>query len=313
MSAPKGQTILAVPIEPEYTDEEHRAIAKFDFLSYPGPICRLDFEGSRIGDLTIEQSLDGKTFTSVQTTSSKEPGGVQGPVMLKQPVRARYLRVTGAGGTEPPMLRNVQAAALKVPCAASVVAASGEIALKADFKDPAWPRQPVVVGFTKPDGSLFAQQPCELRLCHTANTLVAGLYARDTRMATAVANAKERDGAVVNDESFEIVIRVNRGEPLRFVINTLGTQFDAKGARTRHGTANGRLSPRATPTGWAATVAIPYSTIGIAPASRREHSGQFHPPPPATSPNDDTVWAPPERKRTVWPADVQLRAIRERK
>jgi hypothetical protein len=264
LTVPPGSVVLGVPTEPQYVDEEHRAVATFDFMTCPGPICRIDFEAARVGELTLEQSLNGKDYTQVQAWKSVAPGGIQGPIILDRPFRARYLRVTGAGQTEPPMLRNVQVAALKGVAGAVVAPVQEAPVLDASFKETAWPRQAEVLGFVTTEGMQFARQQTEIRLCHDADTLYIAVYARDDRMNTAVAKQTQRDAVLDSDESIEMQIRVGRGEPYRFAVNTTGTQFDALGGDAGWN-GDWKVVTKSYPTGWAAEIAIPFATLGIAP------------------------------------------------
>lgn len=286
---PAGHTVLGVPLEPEYVDEEQRARATFDFLTCPGPICRIDFEAARVGELTVEQSTNGRTYNGVNVWKSVAPGGLQGPVILPKPVRARCVRVTGAGASEPPMLRNVQVAALKGPCAAIVASAASPPTLDASFKEPSWPRQAEVIGFVSEDATRFASQQSEIRLCAAADTLYIAIYARDNRMKTAVSKQTERDAPLEGDESFEVRIRPSRAEALRFAVNLTGTQFDA-----RDGDASWdgewQAVTKSYPTGWAAEIAIPFATLGVRPRSGETLYANFirH---RRNVENEDSAWA----------------------
>ncbi|MDX9973030.1 MAG: hypothetical protein RBU21_08575 [FCB group bacterium] len=264
LKVPAGNVVLGLPTEPEYVDEEKRATATFDFMTCPGPICRVDFEAARVGELTVEQSINGKDYTNVEGWKSVAPGGIQGPMILERPVRARYLRITGAGETEPPMLRNVQVAALKGASAAIVAPASSTPEMDASFKEAAWPRKAEVLGFVATDGLGFAKQQTEIRLCRTSDTLYVAVYARDDRMKTLVAQQTERDAVLDGDESLEIQLRTGRGEPMRFAVNTAGVQFDAQGGDASWD-GEWQVVTKAYPTGWAAEIAIPFATLGVRP------------------------------------------------
>lgn len=294
---PPGYSVMEVPREPEYVDEAQRAVAVFDFLSWPGPICRLDFEAARVGDLIVEQSHDKKTFTVVETVSKQEAGGVHGPLLLKEPVKARYLRVTGAGQTEPPMLRNVRASALKGPAVAAVPTALSPPELDASFKEAAYPRHAEVTGFVRPDGVHFADPPTEARLCHTADALVIGVYARDDRMKTMVAAARDHDAPLWTEESFEIRIRAGRRETLRFIVNPLGTRFESRGDDASW---NGRWTAvtKNYSTGWAAEIAIPYETLGVSPRPGETLQTNFLRYRRNVT-NEDSVWVA-EKGRATW-------------
>lgn len=264
MKVPQGYRVLEMAVTPEYVDEQQRAQASFDLLSPPGPVCRVDFDASRIARLVVEQSHDGKQYREVQAWESLAPGGVQGPVILAKSVKARYIRVVGTGGTDPPMLRNVQLSAYKGPAIASVSAAAQAPDLDASFKEAAWPRTAEVDGFIRLDGSRFADEPCEVRLCHTRDTLFIGAYIRDRRMTTAVVTASGDDVPMDKDERFEVRVRAASGEPLRFVVNPAAAKLDA---RASDASWNGQWTAvaKAYPTGWAVEIAIPYATLNIQP------------------------------------------------
>ncbi len=264
MKVPQGYRVLEMAVTPEYVDEQQRAQASFDLLSPPGPVCRVDFDASRIARLVVEQSHDGKQYREVQAWESLAPGGVQGPVILTKSVKARYIRVVGTGGTDPPMLRNVQLSAYKGPAIASVASAAQAPELDASFKEAAWPRTAEVDGFIRLDGSRFADEPCEVRLCHTRDTLFIGAYIRDRRMSTAVVAASGDDAPIDTDESFEVRVRATSGEPLRFVVNPAGAKLDARASDVSW---NGQWTAvaKSYPTGWAVEIAIPYATLNIQP------------------------------------------------
>jgi hypothetical protein len=258
---PPGHAVLEVPVEPQYVDEAQHAQATFDFMSSPGPVCRVDFEAARVGELLVEQSHNRTQYTPVETVKHEQAGGVQGPLLLKKPVRARYMRVTGSGATDPPMLRNVHASALKGPAVAAVPAAPSAPELDASFKEAAWPRHAEVVGFVDLAAPRFAAESAEIRLCHTADALVIGAYLRDSRMKTVVAHSTQRDAPLWLEESLEIRVRSGRGEPLRFVVNPQGGQFDSKGNDASWNPA-WRVVTKNYTTGWAAEIAIPYAALG---------------------------------------------------
>jgi hypothetical protein len=289
VKTPSGHAVLGVPTEPEYVDEDQRARAQFDFLTCPGPIFRIDFEAARVGELTLEQSANGRNYTTVEAWRTAAPGGLQGPVLLSRPVRARYLRMTAAGGTEPPMLRNVQVAALKEPCSAVVVPVTTAPELDASFKEPSWPRQAEVLGFLTPDGGSFAPQQTEVRVVQTADTLYVAAYVRDDRMKTLVARETGRDASLAGDECFEVRLRPDRGEPLRFAVNPQGAQFDAQGGDASWN-GDWRAVTKSYPSGWAAEIAIPFATLGARPRQGETLQANFL-RQRRNIVNEDSAWA----------------------
>ncbi len=274
VKAPAGHRPLIFPTRPSYVDEEPRAVATLELLTPPGPVCRIDFEAARVGKLVVEQSVDGKSYREVTAVTSQVAGGVQGPLLLDPPVRARYLRITGSGETDPPMLRYVALGAYSGPGIGAVPGVATAPVMDASFKEAAWPRVAEVDGFVNGRGNEFAVHQSEIRLCHTEDTLYVAVYARDDRMDTVAAVRTGYDEPLEDEESFEVRILDATGEPLRFVVNPLGARFDARGANAAW---NGEWTAvtRTYTTGWAAEIAIPYRTLGYVPRANARVPANF--------------------------------------
>ncbi len=264
MRIPSGCRILEVPVQPEYTDEEHRAEALFDFIVAPGPILRIDFDTVGTATVRIEHSMNGRDFELAQKWTSRERGGFRPPAILDRPVTTRYLRVEVEAPVEMAVLRNMRVFAIKEVPAAVCGYHSEAPELDADFKDPGWPQRPQLEGFVRDDADAFAEAQTTVRLYHDNNALYIAGYMREPRMDTLVASHTERNAPLWEDEAIEFRFIPGDGHERRFVVNADGVRFDSLDGDLGWD-ADWEAVTRRYPEGWAAEIAIPFDALGGPP------------------------------------------------
>lgn len=264
MTIPAGCIPLEMPGTPTFHDAAHRATATFDFIASPGPICRIDFETAGTKSLTIERSDDARSFTPVDTWTSDAPGGLRAPIILQKPFQTRGLRIIVKSPEGQPVLRIPRVFALKEPTAITCAYSPMAPVLDASFKENAWPLIAPVYGFVRTDQPLFAKAQTTVRVVKAHQSLYFAIYAREPRMNTMVATMTHHDDPVWKEESCAIIIDTGASEPLCFAVNPLGTKFESRGGNPSWDGAWRAVCKNYT-VGWAAEIAIPFSTLGATP------------------------------------------------
>ena len=259
-----GHRPLEILAEPVYKDTEHTAQATYNFLAEPGPICRVDFDTVGAATVTLERSRDGQTFTTVHRMTSRERGGVRAPAILERPVSTRYLRITAEAPAEQAVLRNPRVFALKGPAVGVCGRSDAAPILDASFTEGCWPLEPQVDGFVLRNGRAFAQAQTTCWLCVAQDTLYIAVYAREPRMATMAASAKDRDASLEGDEHFEITVETPGGTVFTFAVNPLGTQFDSRDGDSGW-RGDWQVATASYDEGWAAEFGIPFKVFGQQP------------------------------------------------
>lgn len=259
---PPGQNIFEVMCTPTFSDKENRAEALFDFLQCPGPVYRIDFDTISTTALRVDASDKEGQFDLVEEWKSKSQQGVRGPVILRKPFRSRFMRVTAESPNEAAVLRNVRVFASKEPAAAVCAYTKTAPKLDGDFKEPMWPVQAQIDGFINPSTRSFAEAQTTVRVCHTADTLYIGVYAREPRAATMVADMTDDEAPLWDEECIELAIRPPGKPEYKFFANPNGARLDS---RDNDSNWNGEWQAVAKryPIGWTAEIAIPFSTLGV--------------------------------------------------
>lgn len=259
-----GHRPLEIVAEPQYADTEHTAQATYDFVTEPGPVCRVDFDTVGAASVTLEQSRDGKAFSKMQQWTSRERGGFRAPAILDKPVRTRYLRITVEAPAEQAVLRNPRVFALKGPAVGVCGRSDVTPVLDASFKEKCWPLEPQVDGFMLTDGKIFAAAQTTFWLSASRDTLFVAAYAREPRMTTMAASQNGRDAPLDGDEHVMVTLQVPGGKAFTFAVNPLGTQFDScDGEPAWDG--EWQVATASYDEGWAAEFAIPFKVLGVQP------------------------------------------------
>ena len=266
MPIPPECHVYEAPLKPAYYDAAHQAMATFDLLASPGPVCRLDFDTTGSDAAVLERSDDGKTFTEVKRWESNTPGGVQGPVIPDSAFRAPYVRLTAWSSNETAVLRNARLFALKQPPEALCSSTRQAPILDADFKEAAWPRIAQIEGFIAEQASAFAEMPTTVRLTQDGEALYLGAYMRESRMDTMHVTQAPRDAPLWEEESVEFIISADRAQTYRFIVNPKGCQFDS---RNDDASWNGEWDAivKDYPTGWAMEARFPFRMLGAWPSA----------------------------------------------
>jgi hypothetical protein len=262
----EGYQVFETQGTPTYTDTKSEAAATYDFLSPPGYVCRVDFETVGTAALDVAYSEDGRDYKIAQQWTSQQVGGVAGPAILDNPLRARYLQVTAHAPAEQAVLRNTRVFALKPPARATCVYAKTAPKTGGGYDAIDWPPDGQAEAFVLLDKPFFAEAQTAAAFYRTRDMLIVGLMASEPRIRTMVCEMKDRDAALWEEESFEIVLSTGEGELFRFVVNPLGAQFDSRGWDPGW---NGEwhVSAGQDDTSWSAIIEIPFNTLGVTPQS----------------------------------------------
>jgi hypothetical protein len=263
VNLPKGHTVLEVPVRPEFADHQGATEALFELLETPGPILRIDFDTLDPSAISIDRSLDGTTFETVERLDNPRIRPINPPVFIQRPFLATAFRVTVEGN--PPILRDPRVFALKDVPAAICSQTTASIELDGRFQERGWPAQAQIAGFVELDRARFAPVATTVRAMFTRDALYLGVYAREPRMNTIVSEMTARDAPVWNEEAIDI--RLDAGnQTFVFAVNPNGAQFDRRNGNAQWNGA-WRVQARLFTTGWSAEIEIPFDTLGHRPRS----------------------------------------------
>ena len=148
--------------------------------------------------------------------------------------------------------------------------------LDGSIDDPLWQLASPITDFKQrePNEGQPATESTEVRLLYSRNEIYFGISCHDSGSSDPVATQLRRDVTQELDDYFEVVIdsRHDRRNAYVFQINPLGTQRDAlitdeQAGETQDGDTGwdgvSTWEARITKDGWAATVAIPFSTLNF--------------------------------------------------
>ncbi|MCC6489368.1 MAG: hypothetical protein IT364_17840 [Candidatus Hydrogenedentes bacterium] len=269
MELPREFTVFEVLGTPLFDDAPGRTQATYDFIECPGPVFRVDFDTVATRKLTVENGAERNELKRIAEVPAEEAPGVRGPVILRKPVAARFLRVTAESAQDMAVLRNVRVFALKEPVAAVCISATAAPVLDASFRESPWPQEPQVRGFVTAEGLAFAEAQTTVRLCRTKDTLFLAVYAREPRMDTMLAKMTAKDSPLWSEESFEFSVQP-AGKPVyRFIVNPKGARYDSRD-NEQQWDGNWQAVTKVYPEGWAVEMAIPFATLGGSPAAGKD-------------------------------------------
>lgn len=165
------------------------------------------------------------------------------------------------------------AAATERP-ALRAVALSEPVVLDGWLNDPVWRSAPAASSFIQrePRAGLPASEPTEVRVAFTPTVLYIGVRAVDSDPQSLVARAMERDADITEEDSITIVLDtfLDRRNAYFFATNPNGVRTDAlisDDGDDFNVEWDGvwEVKARRTEEGWAAEMAIPFSTIRFTP------------------------------------------------
>jgi hypothetical protein len=259
---PGAFTVLEVPVRPEFIDQSGSTTAKFELLESPGPIVRIDFDTLEPRRMAVERKTTGEAFETVESWPNANSRALDPPLLLPRPFSASTFRVTIEAAQ--PVLRDPRVFALKDQPAAICSQGPTTPVLDGVFREAAWPTEAAVTGFVETTEQRFAAIATTIRLTRTRDAIYFGVYAREPRMDTSVADIATRDGALWTEEAIDLRLTIGN-DTFVFAVNPLGTQYDARNGNPAW---NGRwqaVTQRFT-TGWSAEIAIPFDTLGRTPS-----------------------------------------------
>jgi len=114
------------------------------------------------------------------------------------------------------------------------------------------------------NGRLLAVQP-RLHLAFDDTALYVAVAVPAVRGAQLRAKARERDGAVYSDDSVELFFSPGPTEKpyYQFVVNSLGTLFDADGREPAWNALGARAGASKTGSEWVVELPIPFADLGV--------------------------------------------------
>lgn len=150
----------------------------------------------------------------------------------------------------------------------------GEIVLDGFLNEPAWERAPAAAGFTQrePAAGQPSTEPTEVRVAFTPATLYVGIRALDSDPRAITAKEMRNDAQLWQDDAVAILLDtfLDRRNGYLFETNPNGAR--AEGLVSDEGDNVNmewdglwEVAARRTEDGWAAEMAIPFSTLRFAP------------------------------------------------
>lgn len=178
------------------------------------------------------------------------------------------------------------------------VSVSEPIVLDGWLNDPVWRSAPAAGSFIQrePWAGQPATEPTEVRVAFTPGTLYIGIRAIDSEPDGLVARALERDSDIKEEDSITVVFDtlLDRRNAYFFATNPNGVRSDgliSDEGDDFNGEWDGvwEVKARRTEEGWAAEMAIPFSTIRFTPDGRPWGMNVRR---IVRRKNEDSYWAP---------------------
>lgn len=263
INLPGSHTLLEVPARPEFTDRQGATEVLFDLLESPGPIVRIDFDTLNPTRMSIDRSTNGTTFENVQTWQNSRTKPAGPPLLVQRPFSATAFTLTVEGN--PPILRSPRVFALKDVPAAICSQTVNAPELDGNFRESCWPLDAQINGFVETTQGRFAAAATTVRLTYTRDALFLGVYARESRMETQVADIDRRDGSLWTEEAIDIRIGIGN-DKFVFATNPNAVQFDSKNGNPQFD-GQWTVSTKRFKTGWSAEIALPFNMLGKRPRS----------------------------------------------
>ena len=104
---PGNSRLVEADVVPRTQRNTYTMQVYIQFPSTAGPLARIDFETIELNGIVIEASWNGTDFRGVMHVTSQEKRGILAPVILHNPVKAPYIRLTATSATNTAMLREL--------------------------------------------------------------------------------------------------------------------------------------------------------------------------------------------------------------
>ncbi len=207
-----------------------------------------------------------------------------------------WLRIA-AGALACSLYAQSLAAAAERP-ALRAVAFAEPIVLDGWLNEPAWKSAPAAGTFVQrePRAGQPASEPTEVRVAFTPTTLYVGIRAVDSAPGSLVARAMERDADLTEDDSVTLTFDtfLDRRNAYLFATNANGVRTDALISDdgddvNQEWDGVWEVKARRTEEGWAAEMAIPFSTLRFTPGAGQWGMNVRR---IVRRKNEETYWAP---------------------
>lgn len=129
--------------------------------------------------------------------------------------------------------------------------------------DPAeWAAGGCLSDFVLLGGRGLPRLPTRVRVMHTRSALYIAAQMEDDKPGDLVANVRERDGRVYEDDCLEVfVVEAGQSEYAHFVVNSLGTRFDEYGKDVAENFEWNAVAA-VTAAGWSLEIELPFGDQG---------------------------------------------------
>ena len=287
---PTGINLYETPAQLTYNDERGVTEATFDFLADCGGVYRIDFETVNAQNIQLFSSADGVNYKpipiysnldedktrrfgglggSLTTAAGENP--VRGPIFPAVPLHTRFIRLRVESQADQAVLREVRAYSWKTVPRVTVSTFTNT---KSD--NVQWPDIIGITGFLHENGACLATAPTAINLARNNTHLFIGIMAEDPMPHAVGASMTLRDAPLWEEECVEVHIRPKDQSARCFIVNPLGTQYDAMAVAENLAAwdegwdAQWRVQAEKTATGWTATLMLPFSILGGKPEKREE-------------------------------------------
>lgn len=252
--------LYELPADWQFADTPGRVQAVTDLGVPVAPVARIDLEAPGAGLLRLEESSSGDTFTPLGEWRARPGQASPAPLFPRPASPTRYLRLTAEASGDRAILREVRLFAPAPEPLARCAYARATPPSDAGFSAVPWPSRPQVMGFLRDDGQ-YAQAPTTGFFTRTRDALYVGLVMHEPRPAATVAGLRSHDAPLWEEESVEVLLRLEGGPVYRLAVNPLGTRFDSEDGDPGW---DGNWTARAetTATGWRVLMVLPHAMLG---------------------------------------------------
>lgn len=179
------------------------------------------------------------------------------------PLRLRLICALGAL-----LLSATLARAAVLPVAATFAPRAGGPTIDGKLTEEAWSQTPVLTPYISVLDETYPTAQTEAMVFTDGKVLYFGFRLYEPNMNQVVAKRTARDSGVWADDCVEIFLKPGGAKDYyQFVVNSLGTQEDVRG-HDNSWNASWQAKAGTFPGGWTVEVGIPYSAIGLTPATQ---------------------------------------------
>ena len=262
---PPHLQLLEVPVQPEFRDELGQVRATLDFGAAVAPIMRIDYETVAAEQIRLSAGGSLNNLQGIETWERDGVSVLRGPALLRQAQAARYFQMEVSSAAEQAVLRELRAFALK-PVAELHAPDTMDFSTQRNpqISELIWPQDPQGRGFVNAEAERFAEVPTEFRVLWNRSHLLLRVDAIEPRLQTMVSQFTERDAALWEQESIEILLSATPHQRYRFVVNPEGVQFDSRNG-DRGWEGDWEVQARQRDDGWVAYVLIPFADLDAYP------------------------------------------------